>query len=128
MRLTYYRIWLTLGGVLLATVWWLSLTPKPPSIDLPYGDKWGHLAAYTAQMLWAAWLWPHRRWVPALSLCVMGALLEVLQGMTGYRIFEFADMAANATGVFLGWALSYTPLSLGLPSLDAILARRFGKS
>jgi len=128
MQLVYYRGWLILGGILLVAVWWLSLRPSPPSIDLPYGDKLGHLTIYTIQMIWAAWLWPRQRWLPALSLCVMGAILEVLQGMSGYRTFEYADMAANAAGVLLGWTLALMPFSLGLLTLDMALARRFGRS
>ncbi|CAK0772765.1 polysaccharide biosynthesis protein VpsQ [Gammaproteobacteria bacterium] len=127
MKLIYFRGWLLLGGILLATVWWLSLTPSPPSANFPYADKVGHLLIYTIQMVWATWLWPYRRWLPALSLCVMGAMLEVLQGMTGYRTFEFADMAANTTGVLLGWTLAYTPLSRGLAVVDGALARHLGQ-
>ncbi|CAK0758681.1 membrane hypothetical protein [Gammaproteobacteria bacterium] len=127
MKLIYYRIWLAVGAILLTTVWWLSLTPHPISLDLTYGDKWGHLVAYTTLMLWAAWLWPHRRWLSGISLCVMGVVLEVLQAMTGYRFFEFTDMAANAMGVILGWILVYTPMSRGLLTLDTVLARWFGR-
>ena len=105
-QLYYGRLWYTLSVALIGVVWWLSLTPHPPTIDLPYGDKWGHLAAYATQMLWFAAFIPRSyRWLPALSLCAMGALLEVLQGMTDYRTFEYADMAANAMGVLMGWFL-----------------------
>jgi hypothetical protein len=34
----------------------------------------------------------------------MGVALDVLQGQTGYRSFELADMAANALGVAAGAA------------------------
>ena len=34
----------------------------------------------------------------------MGIGIEFLQRMTGYRTFDVYDMAANATGVLLGWA------------------------
>jgi glycopeptide antibiotics resistance protein len=38
----------------------------------------------------------------------MGVSLEFLQGMGGHRHFEYADMIANAVGVFLGLLLTTT--------------------
>jgi len=32
--------------------------------------------------------------------------LEFAQGLTDYRVFEVADMVANATGVLLGWIIA----------------------
>jgi VanZ family protein len=75
-------------------------------------------------MIWAIWLCPRRHWLSALALCIMGGILEILQEMTGYRTFEFADMVADSIGVLLGWILAYTPLSMGLQKLDAALAHR----
>ena len=35
----------------------------------------------------------------------LGALIEVAQGLTGYRDASWADLAADALGVALGWGL-----------------------
>jgi VanZ family protein len=41
---------------------------------------------------------------------VLGAALEVLQGMTPTRTPDFADLAADTLGVLVGLALSTTVL------------------
>jgi glycopeptide antibiotics resistance protein len=37
---------------------------------------------------------------------LIGVAIEFAQGLTPYRFFEWADAAANAIGVCLGWALA----------------------
>lgn len=96
---------LTLGWLLVATVVWLSLTPSPPQLDVAYGDKLGHFAAYAALMAWFCQLYRGRRarLVCALGFIGMGIGIEFVQRMTGYRDFEWLDMVADAVGVLLGW-------------------------
>ena len=92
-----------LGWAWAVAIVWLSLTPAPPKVDLEHGDKLGHLAAYGSLMLWFALLY-RRRIFYALGFTAMGVGLEYLQGWTGYRSFEVADMVANTFGVALGWS------------------------
>jgi VanZ family protein len=56
-------------------------------------------------MFWFSQIYPRARTrlFIALSLALMGVALEIAQGYTTYRSFEYADMVANATGVLLGW-------------------------
>src|SRR5438270_56329 len=87
---------------------WLSLTPKPVEVALEHGDKLGHFAAYGAAMFWFCLLYP-RWWTRvayALGFSAMGVALEFAQRATGYRTFDVLDMAADAIGVLLGWALA----------------------
>ena len=42
----------------------------------------------------------------AAAFVAMGIALEFIQGWTGYRDFEVADMLADAAGVAAGWALA----------------------
>jgi VanZ family protein len=86
---------------------WLSLTPSPPKVDIAYGDKLGHLAAYGLLMFWFAQLYlaSASRIAHAAAFVAMGVGLEFLQGSLGYRSYEIVDMYANTLGVFLGWAL-----------------------
>lgn len=72
------------------------------------GDKLGHVAAYAALMLWFANLYETlaRRSMLASGFVALGVALEFVQGSTGYRTFEAADMVANAFGVAAGWALA----------------------
>ena len=107
--LRYFPLWLALGWLTVAAVIYLSLTSHPITVPLRYGDKWGHLLAYGVLMGWFVQL--YQRWgvllLHALLFMAMGVGLEFLQGYTG-RYFEYADMAANTTGVVLGLSLSRT--------------------
>jgi hypothetical protein len=74
-------------------VWALSLMPISQTI--PGGDKLHHLLAYAGLML----VW-------RLAMPQMGVAIEFAQGLTPYRVFEWADALANATGVCLGWSVA----------------------
>lgn len=107
----YRRIWLVLGWGMVAAVVVLSLIPV--EADLGEGrDKLAHFAAYGALSFWFAVMVRGRvrQLGIAIAFAGMGVLLEFLQGMTGYRDFELADMLANAIGAALGWGLAQTPL------------------
>jgi VanZ family protein len=90
-----------------AAIVWLSLTPSPPELDIDYGDKLGHIAAYGLLMFWFAQLYVVRpsRVAHAVVFLAMGVGLEFLQGALGYRSYDIFDMYANTLGVALGWAL-----------------------
>jgi VanZ family protein len=120
-RLRLSWLWLGLGLALVATVWFLSLTPHPPSVDIQNGDKYGHLFAYASLMLWFGWLYPPRvHWRVALLFVLQGLLLELLQGLSGYRYADVYDMLANSLGVAIGWLL--VSFSTGaLVRLDALI-------
>jgi VanZ family protein len=89
---------------MVAAIFWLSLTPSPPQIDVAAGDKLGHFAAYGALMFWFCRFYPNRRTrlFHGIAFIAMGVGLEVLQGMTGYRTYDVLDMVANSVGVLLG--------------------------
>ena len=90
------------GWAWAAAIVWLSLTPSPPPVDVTYGDKLGHFAAYGLLMFWFAQLYRVRVFYAA-AFVAMGIGLEFLQGALGYRTYEVFDMYANALGVLLGW-------------------------
>ena len=97
-------LWLAIGWGLVATIVWLSVTPRPPDIGIEHGDKLGHFAAYGATMFWFCQLYP--RWAAriayAAGFIAMGIALEFVQRWLGYRSFEVLDMVADAVGVVLG--------------------------
>ena len=99
-------LWIAIGYALVALIIFLSLTPRPPTLDIEQGDKLGHLLAYGTLMFWFCQLYATRRSriAHALAFAAMGVALEFAQRATGYRSFEYLDMLANATGVALGWA------------------------
>lgn len=100
--LAHRRLWLAIGWALVILVTVLSLLPPPDLPDVRYNDKFSHLLAYFTLMAWFGQLYL-RRLRPCLGLLGLGAGLEVLQGMTGYRDMSGLDMVANAAGVSLGW-------------------------
>lgn len=118
-ELHWFKVWLTIGWFMVALVIYLSLTPRPIEIDVTQGDKVGHVIAYLALMLWFAQLYGrgrHLRW--GLGFVVLGIALEYVQGWTGYRSFDYFDMAADALGVFIGWCLGGTTMSRLLIGLE----------
>jgi len=108
-ELRFRRTWLVLGWLLVASVCYLSLTPKPPQIDLgiDFFDKISHITAYAAMMGWFMQLYhaTRTRLMYALGFICMGVAIEILQGMGSARLFEYADMLANGVGVLLAWLM-----------------------
>jgi VanZ family protein len=105
------RAALLAGGWAYATaIVFLSLTPRPPQIDVKYGDKLEHLLAYGLLMFWFCVLYRTRytRLAYGIGWIALGVALEFAQGATGYRSYEVADMAANSLGVLFGWGISAT--------------------
>ncbi|MDT8448511.1 MAG: VanZ family protein [bacterium] len=101
MRLRHQKAWLAGGVLLLLLVAWGSLTPTPPQGPQFAGaDKVNHLAAYWFLGWYFAQLLPWGN--VTLGLFGYGLLIESLQGLSGYRFFEWADLAANGTGLALG--------------------------
>jgi hypothetical protein len=112
------RAWRAAGWVGIGLVVFLSLTPRPPEVDLgAYTDKWEHVTAYALLMWWFCQLRTSRsaRAQTGLGLVALGIGLEFAQRMTGFRMFEISDMVAGTLGVALGWLLapSRTPNLLG---------------
>ena len=89
-----------------AAIVWLSLTPRPPVIDIPQSDKIGHFVAYGLLMFWFSQLYLQRRTriAYAAGFIAMGVGLEIAQGALGFRTYDVFDMYANTLGVLLGWA------------------------
>jgi hypothetical protein len=121
------RLWLILGWALVFCVIWLSLTPAPVQVSLAGDDKLGHLLAYGALMVWFSSLYEDSiaRLMFANGFAAMGIALEFVQGWTGYRTFEIADMVSNASGVLAGWAVAPPRLPNFLRRIEALsLARK----
>jgi VanZ family protein len=118
-ELRWFKLWSTIGWLLVVTVIYLSLTPHPIEVDVEQGDKLGHSLAYFSLMLWFAQLYRRRLHVWwGLGFIVLGVVLEYLQGWSGYRDFEYLDMAADAFGVAVAWLLGGTALASLLSGLE----------
>lgn len=114
-------LWIGLGFLILVTVTVLSLIPLPP--QPPTGvDKLQHLMAYAAIAGWfACCIHPRLLWVVVGFAVVWGLMLELLQSLTGYRMFDWLDVLANSGGALLGGLLARSPLGNTLQRLDHLL-------
>jgi hypothetical protein len=103
--LRWTAMWLVIAWLLVGPVVVLSLVRL--GVDSPgsENDKLGHLLAYATLMFWFSPIYSRgrARLFIAVGLALMGVGLEIAQGYTAYRSFEYADMVANGTGVLLGW-------------------------
>lgn len=123
-NLKFRKAWLFIGFGWIALLIYLSLMPHPPQIaDFHMLDKLEHFAGYSLLMLWFSQLyWGLRQRASiAAGLAAMGVLIEILQGMQGFRVFEYADMLANTLGVLIGWGLGQTPLKKSLLRLEQLI-------
>jgi VanZ family protein len=116
------RVWLGLWifGWILTVV--LSLV-RPPQLglDVPDGDKLGHLLAYATLSAWAGMLFAARRahWLAALALVGLGIAMEFAQGaFTDYRMQDPRDAVANTIGVLVGLSVARAWMQGGLQALD----------
>ncbi len=100
--LNYFFIWAVIGWLGVATVCYLSLTPKPPQIDIAIlqWDKLHHFMAYAVLMGWFMQLYytVKARLFYLCGFIALGVGLEVLQSLGPVRQFEWADMLANTLG------------------------------
>lgn len=119
--LRYRAWWQGLGWLLVAAVAVLSLLPQPPQPPVLTWDKSHHLLAYGLLMYWFRQSFAPR-WGWVAFLVGLGVALEILQGLSGYRYFEWADMLANTLGVGCGLVLAATPAGRLLARLDRRLS------
>jgi len=107
-RLTW---WLLLGLLLVAGLFYLSLDRPPAIMSANHMDKVGHLGYYLLLAYWfGCILQPRWFWQLGGSLILIGALIEVLQGLTPYRSMDFNDWLADSIGVLIGLMLAFSPM------------------
>jgi VanZ family protein len=117
------RLWIAGGWLLIAGIVYLSLITLAIETDVPQGDKLGHLLAYGALMAWWSQLYasaPARRRL-VMGFVALGATMELAQSLSPSRSPELLDLAANISGVLLGWLASPPRI----PNLYARLAAVF---
>jgi len=125
--LRYFKVWLSIGWLLIIMMCYISLTSTPPEfhIEFKYIDKVGHFFAYFILMAWFSQLYksPHTRLFYVLFFIFMGVMLEILQGLGGVRFFEYYDMLANTLGVAFAWLITKGRLNSLLLSFETQLRR-----
>ena len=122
--LRYSWLWLGIGGILVVLVIAGSLGPAMSVIGAR-SDKLMHLVAYLVLAVWFGGVYrPARYPLLAAGLLVLGAVMEVAQGMLPYRSMELADALANAAGVLAGIVLCWTMLGSWCQWVEARLLSR----
>lgn len=102
------RLWVAATLALaLAIVYW-SLAPQPPVPESVLSDKVGHALAYfTLALLGSGIAAPGRLWLTMLRCLLLGAALEVAQGLfTVQRVAEWGDLLADLAGILLAWMIA----------------------
>ena len=120
-ELKHRKLWFALGYLMLAVVAYASLAPI--TTDVPTSDKTLHFITYGILSAFFTTLVQASRslWLVAVGLVLFGILLEILQGLTGYRYFEVMDMLANSLGVLTGLLLRLTPMPIWFRQVEAKL-------
>jgi hypothetical protein len=102
-------LWSVLGWVLVAGVIVGSLIPGQAlqAVNLSVSDKVMHSGAYLLLMIWFAGFY-RRSLYPMIAavLLALGLTLDLLQGLTQTRSFDWFDVAMNCAGIAAGLALS----------------------
>jgi len=120
MKLKHPVICFSIAYALLIVVAVVSLIPMP---DTGVNDKSMHFITYFGLSAGFTTLVENNKslWVVTLGLIAYGAVLEVLQSMTGYRYMELYDLVANSIGVISGLLVRLTPIPNWFRSLESRL-------
>jgi VanZ family protein len=101
-----------LGWALVIGVIVGSLLPGSTLPDLwGLSDKLQHAGAYGLLMVWFSGLYSRNvHPIIAVVLLLLGISLDLLQATTMTRSFDVNDIAADAAGILIGLALSFSLL------------------
>ncbi len=129
-HLRWARLWLLVGCLLIAAIFYLSLSSiRMPIPQFNNIDKFMHFMAYLALMGWFVQLFHHRygRLFVALGFIAMGVCIEFLQALNPIRHFDVLDMLANTIGVTLAWLAGFTWMETILICLEKYWIRFFSR-
>lgn len=125
--LRYLNLWISVGWMLILLVCYLSLTSRPPdlNIEIENIDKLNHFLAYFVLMGWFAQIYKTKRsrFKFVLFFILMGVTLEIMQGFSQVRSFEYSDMLANTTGVMFAWFVTKGQLKKSLLHFENIILK-----
>lgn len=108
LPLRFPKLWSLLGWLLLAGVVVGSLIPGQALEPIRVSDKILHAGAYFVLMVWFAGLYRQTLYpFIAAVLLAVGIGLDLLQGLTETRSFDWFDVAMNGAGIVAGLALSW---------------------
>ncbi|MFK8031959.1 MAG: VanZ family protein [Gammaproteobacteria bacterium] len=121
LRHTVY--WWLLGFSLVALVIYGSLASGGLIVDVRLWDKLKHLIAYAVLGVYFSSLVTRRAlWAVLLIFMIMSIVLEFLQGASGHRQFEVADMVFNGLGLILAALLANLGMRYWCQTIERVLA------
>jgi len=117
------RLWFGIAFSMLGLVAFLSLIPNPPAAGV--NDKLLHFSSYAGLSAGFSTLVRNHRQLSgvAIGLIGYGIVIEILQGLTGYRFMEALDVVANSAGAMTGLLVWLTPLPGWFRRFEARLFR-----
>jgi len=105
--LRWFRLWRTIGWLLVAATAVASLMPAAELPETHVSDKMEHALTYGVLTLWFTGVYQDRANAAiGVALFAFGALLECLQALTLTRSPEIADLIANTAGILGALALA----------------------
>lgn len=119
------NIWRSIAYLIVLVIIMLSLIPDPEDMT-PFSasDKLLHTLAYAVSMIWFGLCFKRERLFSiGAALVLLGIILEVIQGQTGYRSMSLYDIVANCVGVLIGLMLSFSPLSRLLQYIEQLFLK-----
>ncbi len=99
-ELKYQKLWLGLGFLAIVFLAILCLLPSTNLPKVSVNDKLVHFSAYFILAAWFSGIIKRKNYLQ-LGVCLLGFsyLIEVLQGFSKYRSFEWQDLLANGLGI-----------------------------
>lgn len=117
--ITFFRL---IFVVYVLAVSWLSLSRPSGITDISSWDKWAHAGAYLvfAVLCGLSTRQRWKFWLAMLTCAIYGLAIEYLQSLTSYRMASALDLAANISGLILGYLLLLTlNRAMHIPGLRA---------
>lgn len=119
-ELGHAGFWLGIGIAYVAVIVWLSLMPHPPQ-PFQLWDKAAHFLVYATLAGWfGAVIRRSAHVLVVVLVTALGVVLEFVQGWSGLRQFELADMTANGLGALAGVLVALTPVGNTLIRIERL--------
>ena len=87
--------------ICLTAITWLALTSEPLPVSYQAWDKPNHWVAFFTLAFLVDYSFPRsrRNWIKWMLLIAYGLGLEVMQWLSGIRVFETYDLLADVLGI-----------------------------
>lgn len=103
--ISFFSFW----GLIITTLI-VCLMPVSNTQGIPHLDKLIHFSNYLILGILAFKTYPNKSYFPFLWIVLLGfsLMIEILQGLSGYRSFSLLDLLANGLGLaFGGWLIKH---------------------